>query len=704
MNDLVLPPRVLILGLAALANLGLGTLVYWRYRAFRLLRVFAYNALSLSAYCIFVAGLSVIRTAEAAQAWVRALIFVPHLAVLSFAYFCAILARAEGRTVRIALWVGGALFLSEIIARASGFAPVMLHLEPGQGWLPTADPFYSWVYLPTFFTFLIGSWVIVAWRWKKSDDPLERQQLATFFVAVSSLFLVSCLDAIPATEPYASLAPLVYLVIVAYGITRRSLFDIDLLLRKGAVLAALSTVVTVVFGLAILLGRHAWENPGSSNLFASILTIVVLVLAYDAIKGWTAKSLNRFLGEPAWEPQEKLVEYALLIAETPRLDDFLQNTCKRLSGDLGLTRASIWVRDRSSALVSAAAFPIDGEQTGPELAADDARLDALRARPRGLDLDSLAWTHAYDGPNGKGPSPQEIALRDLLRAWGFHAAFPLLDGDQLTGILLVGPLASGGPLRDADTGFLSALTVQLATAVQNSLLHRQVQQADRLSTLGTISASLAHEIRNPLTAISTFVQMLGSRHNDPAFLEKFDRIVTQELSKLTRLTEQLLTFARPAASRRSETSMNQLSERVHQLLHSQFSRKGVQFSLQLAPEDLWVRANEAELSQVLINLAINALHATPEGGQVALHTALQGATVRMRVVDNGSGMSPAQQKRLFEPFFSTKEGGTGLGLTTCQRIVEEHGGKIEVESIQGQGSSFNLTLPMAGAPAMEANT
>jgi signal transduction histidine kinase len=472
-------------------------------------------------------------------------------------------------------------------------------------------------------------------------------------------------------------------------------------LRKGAVLTALTTVVGAVFALAFLLGRRAWSNAGESNLFASILTVGVLVLGYDAIKASTARVLDRLMGQSPLDPQERLMEYALLISAAPRLDDFLQNTCRRLTKDLGLSRASIWVRDRTNALVPAAAFPLDREDPGPELGADDVRLEALAQRPRGLDLDSLAWTHAYEGPSGHGPGPRERALRDLLQAWGFHAAFPLLDGGQLTGILLVGPPASGGPLRDADTAFLSALTLQLATAVQNSLLHRQVQQADRLSTLGTLSASLAHEIRNPLTAISTFVQMVGSRHNDPVFLEKFDRIVTHELGKLTKLTEQLLTFARPAAARRTETSLNQLGERVHQLLHSQFSRKGVLFNMQLSPEAVWVRANEAELSQVLINLIINALQATPEGGSVSLQTSVQGGQVRLSIVDSGTGMSPAQLKRLFEPFFTTKEGGTGLGLTTCQRIVEEHGGKIEVESVQGQGSSFNLTFPMAGAPAVD---
>jgi signal transduction histidine kinase len=690
-----------MLSLVALANLGLGGLVFWRYRTFRLLRVFAYNTLALSAFCVFLVGLALIEKPADAQAWVRALVFVPHLTVLTFFGFCLIFARAESTRTKAIFWTAAVIFFVEILARATDLVPVDLVLMPGQGWVPKADPFYVVAYLPTALTLMVLGLVLVARRWRKSTEPLERQQLALFFVALGSGLVLNLVGVLPALTALASLGPLVYVVIMAYSITRRSLFDIDLFLRKGVVLAAVTTVVTVVFTLAFLLGSHAWAGAGNSHLFASILTILVLVLGYDAIRAWTAKGLNRLLGEPALEPQERLVDYALLISAAPRLDDFLQNTCRRLTKDLGLTRASIWVRDRTNALVPAAAFPLDRQDPGPELGADDSRLDALRERPRGLDLDSLAWTHAYEGTHGGGPGPREVVLRDLLKLWGFHAAFPLLEGGQLTGILLVGAPASGGPLRDSDTGFLSALTVQLATAIQNSLLHRQVQQADRLSTLGTLSASLAHEIRNPLTAISTFVQMVGSRHNDPAFLEKFDRIVTQELGKLTKLTEQLLTFARPAASRRTETSMNQLGERVHQLLHSQFSRKGVLFQLQLAPDDAWVRANEAELSQVLINLSMNALQATPEGGSVALQTSVQAGLVRLKVVDSGTGMSPAQLKRLFEPFFTTKEGGTGLGLTTCQRIVEEHGGKIEVESVQGQGSSFNLTFPMAGAPAVD---
>ena len=145
-----------------------------------------------------------------------------------------------------------------------------------------------------------------------------------------------------------------------------------------------------------------------------------------------------------------------------------------------------------------------------------------------------------------------------MRVMGIQTIFPVQVSFESTGTLMVGRKKSGHIFNENDYSFLSALAMQIGSILQNNHLNQQISQADRLSTLGTLSASLAHELRNPLTSISAFVQMLPVRGEDPSFLAKFETIVRKEVSKLVGLTEQLLGFSRPSRQKMEEFSVVEL--------------------------------------------------------------------------------------------------------------------------------------------------
>jgi signal transduction histidine kinase len=343
--------------------------------------------------------------------------------------------------------------------------------------------------------------------------------------------------------------------------------------------------------------------------------------------------------------------------------------------------------------VAAASHPLDLEQL-LVLKAGSAALEELESRPRTLDSEELLA--AFDDDvidNLDGPSRRRLS--EELAGLGAVVALPIMVEMRLEGVLLLATKFSEASYTSNELVFLEALCVQVAKALENTRLHAQVQQADRLSTLGSLSASLAHELRNPLTSISTFVQMLPTRHADESFREKFNRIVGTELNKLIKLTEQLLSFARPAQGEARPLDILALTDRVHQLLRYQFSKKGVQLNLELAQGmDASVVGFDTELSQVFVNLLLNALQATETGGSVTLKVWEDGKEVFASVTDSGCGMSPEQLKHIFDPFYTTKEGGTGLGLPTCLRVMEQHRGSLTVSSSLGKGSSFVLRLPL----------
>jgi signal transduction histidine kinase len=233
-------------------------------------------------------------------------------------------------------------------------------------------------------------------------------------------------------------------------------------------------------------------------------------------------------------------------------------------------------------------------------------------------------------------------------------------------------------------------------------LHGQVQQADRLSALGTLAASLTHEIRNPLSSISLFLAMLPQRHQEPAFVERFTRVVGQEVEKLSQLANQMLTYAKPTVSEQA-LDLVRLAERTRQLMAYHFAKRRVQLSLQ-AEGEVVVQGSEAEISQVLVNLLLNALEASAPEQKIHVRVAQEGVWAVLEVTDQGHGMNDEQQAQLFQPYFTTKESGTGLGLATSRRIVQAAGGQITVRSASGQGATFRVTLPLVFRPARTAAT
>lgn len=233
-------------------------------------------------------------------------------------------------------------------------------------------------------------------------------------------------------------------------------------------------------------------------------------------------------------------------------------------------------------------------------------------------------------------------------------------------------------------------------------LEKRVVQAEKLASLGQLAASVVHEINNPMTAVATYADALLSRAStsltaDPNDVSKYRKIV-ENTDRVLRFTRDLVSYARPAQDTPEEVDVNQTVDRAVGFCEHVLQKHGVTLDRQFGevPRFMAVRQN---LVQVFINLITNACHATPTGGRITISTRVQDAQVLVEIRDTGAGMPTDVQSRVFEPFFTTKPDGkgTGLGLSIVQGIVENHGGRIGVESTPGQGSVFSIVLPMVRA-------
>jgi signal transduction histidine kinase len=246
---------------------------------------------------------------------------------------------------------------------------------------------------------------------------------------------------------------------------------------------------------------------------------------------------------------------------------------------------------------------------------------------------------------------------------------------------------------------------------KRALAHR-AQMSEKLAAVGTLAAGLSHEIRNPLNAALLQLTLLERRVQrleaglQPALLEPL-LLVRDEIRRLDHILEDFLQFARPREFVPRPVELGRVVTRVLDLLDGEAERRSIRIErrLDLGPEPVRVAGEEERLRQVLVNLALNAVEASPDGGTVRVTLSLEPADpergdpvprLLLSVEDSGPGVPESARDRIFEPFFTTKARGTGLGLSIVHAIVTQHGGAIEVGTRPGGGASFQLRLPRLG--------
>jgi len=233
-------------------------------------------------------------------------------------------------------------------------------------------------------------------------------------------------------------------------------------------------------------------------------------------------------------------------------------------------------------------------------------------------------------------------------------------------------------------------------------LKEAVERERHLASLGRLAAGVAHEVRNPLSSLKGFAQFFRTKFTPGSEEERYSDIMIEEVERLDRVVQELLDFARPVTPDRTPTPPNTIVDEALALVSedAQFKRVTIEKKLPEGLPDVLV--DPMQIRQAVLNVLLNAIEAMSEGGTLTIETAgtdpVDGTpTVTLSVTDTGQGMSAEEVGKLFEPFYTTKPRGTGLGMTVVSRVVEQNGGRIGVRSAPGEGTTFSLVLPVAGA-------
>jgi len=250
-------------------------------------------------------------------------------------------------------------------------------------------------------------------------------------------------------------------------------------------------------------------------------------------------------------------------------------------------------------------------------------------------------------------------------------------------------------LTDGEGTKIGVLAVfQDITAIK--ALEEKLRQADRLAALGTLSAGLAHEIKNPLSAIKTFVQLLPKKLGQHSFMEKFNTTVPREIDRINQLVEDLLELTRRRVHPFVSLNVNHLILQVIDLHSEEMRKRQIHFKDYLDKDLPSIEGDPERLYRAFSNLIINAIQAMPEGGSLMISSKHDPFTsgIQISFRDTGIGMDEETTRNLFNPFFTTKDKGVGLGMALTHKIIEDHKGLIEVMSEKGEGTTFVLRLPV----------
>ena len=302
-------------------------------------------------------------------------------------------------------------------------------------------------------------------------------------------------------------------------------------------------------------------------------------------------------------------------------------------------------------------------------------------------------------------------LLDTLTKMDSEVCLPLVNKTRLIGFVNLGHKPSLDFYSQDELNLLRSLADSAAIALDNAMLYEDwkhsqqlIRRADRLRSLETIAGGFAHEVRNPLTSIKTFIQLAPVRRNDPDFMDSFSAVVADDLARIERLIEEILDYARYMKPKFSSESVNEIVVSCLHFIEVKAATLGVTIEKHLEEPLAPIMVDRQQMKQVFMNLILNAMDAMKErDGRLTVATRhltrLDGTKwVQIEVSDNGCGISPEDLPHIFDPFFTTKHestehAGTGLGLSIVHQIIQEHGGTVEARSTVGQGTAFILTIP-----------
>jgi len=561
---------------------------------------------------------------------------------------------------------------------------------------PVPGPFYPF-FLIYFLSFAATAHYHLYASFKTSSGYKKNQiryvSLASIIGFLSGLTTFPLVFNIPFPPIGAPLVSL-YTLITAYAIVKYRLMDIKIIIKKTITYSFLVFLIIIPCFLLIINSMKHLEHLDRPDIWFSILvlsTMLFLSFTVTKIKDKMERTIEQKLFPSRYDYLQTLKHISQDIGAISNLQELLRKLSVILHSIFGLSKSSFLLFD-SKKKVFTVTYSQGVEKADIEnlsLKADDRLFSWFGENDKILILEELEQSPKHS---------EYLEIIYTMHSLESEICIPLFFQKHLAGIINLGSKESGEMFSNEELKFLSTLANQVAVAIENSKLYSRMLRTDRLAAVGTLAARLAHEIRNPLVSIKTVTELLPERIDDPEFRTHFLGIAINEIDRIKQLVDDMLNFSKPYAPKFQNEDVNQI---IHDMLHLlQSETRSKNLTVNYDPDENLppIKLDKDQIKQVILNIMLNAVHACNENNTIYISTRLididhNSQNLQIEIRDNGVGIQEKDLENLFDPFFSTKHDGVGLGLSIAHQIVQEHDGLLEVDSEFGRGTSFYINIP-----------
>ena len=580
--------------------------------------------------------------------------------------------------VHLHLWAnaqGRPLTKSEHLRVYLSYLPtIFLVIAVPQLWAGDYAPMFAKL---SFFVIPFAFWIayvlglialtelLIARKSRNRSEKRIMRTLAASFIGIGVVIFAALAAGVGAgtaaglyLKTFANLGSLLPSVLLAYYIYRYRYLEI--IIEESLVVVSFATVVLTVYVFGIrTIGDWMTQRYGVRPGLVEALLILALALLAAPLRGFLAQRFHKLFEREAALYKEIVARIGSYAGQYKDLSELLHFVEERTTGALGLRRLSIFV---------------DGPDAEPWI---HQTLEMAKA---------AGWEPVEDDP--------------VIVDQGFKLAYPLRREDKVEGLLALD--AASASLTPDARSILGLLADQIAIAIddsrlmeENLRLERELAERERLASLGRMAATVAHEIKNPLSAIKSIAQVM---REDEGLRNEYERdlgLIVGETDRLSQSVTQLLSFARKESPSAQPLSVDELLRSVVDLFRANAREQGIVLDCEVKVEAQLAGKSVSALRDALSNLLLNALQATPNGGRVELIAAASDGELLISVQDSGAGVAADLRERIWEPFFTTRQRGTGLGLAIVRKRVQEVGGSASLDvSRNGRGALFVLRLPL----------
>lgn len=697
--------------LTAVSSLILGGFVLFAAPRQRLNQVYAVFCTAIAAWSAFEGWLVIAPSPTAALVLERLEhLGVVYLPVLFAHYVLLLVERSHPKFLRanyliatlFAFLLPTHLVVDGLDSRLQGLG-LRFFVEPGPGYAALM----LWFFVPVSYGFYH---LLIAYR---SSTGARKNQMRYAFWGALIGFLGGCGNylyvydvEIPFFNPNSTYGVPLYMAMTAYAILRHRLMDISVVLKRTVIYTLLYSISLAVFGfVALFLGQSVLKLDPR---LAAVLGLLFVVAVVQPLDRTLTRMTNQFLFREKYRYQQTLKAASAGMGRIRNLPRLLALMARVIVGNVKVTHATLFLkeRDKNSFVVVASHGRLKKPARLLRLEETSPLLSRLIAHPKELVVyEELKAQLKQNQQNGQGPEIRKLSpiVKEMERLNVAVCVPSFMDG-KLKGLLMLGEKLSGAMYDQEDLDIFSTLANQAALAVENAEAYEELRdtrdqmlQSERLATIGKFAADMAHEIKNPLQAIKTYFQYLPQKRDDPEFQERFAELARSEVDRIDHYVRQLATYTNPRPPQFQPIEIQQVIDSVLALLESDLHKARIDVRKGYSPNELTIEADRDQMKQVFLNLCMNAIEAMPsQNGKPNLLEIVaypNGKVLVVKVRDTGCGITEEQLPVLFAPFFTTKEKGSGLGLSIVQSILRAHSASIDVQSRVGQGTTITLTLP-----------